>query len=114
LIEYNIVELPYSEALPELQLKLNGYRRFWERAYLGATTAPEFRWAQHAPNGWEKMVLLYKAYNTGIARTLERNLISYAQNCNFRLDIENIRRGGEGLKAESGDCYVYLLVADRR
>ena len=102
MIEDNIVRVGRQEALPLLQQKLNGYRRFAGRIYIGVTAHPERRWSEHAQNDWRKMVLLYEAFNPEIACELERSLIRYAASCNFRIEPENIIRGGEGFGAQNG------------
>ena len=56
------------------------------------------------------MVLLYEAFRADIACELERELIDYAHNCNFRIAPENVNPGGEGISNEPRSNYVYLLV----
>jgi hypothetical protein len=106
----NIVRVGRQEALPLLAQKLNGYRRYASRIYIGVTAHPERRWSEHAQSDWRKMVLLYEAFNPEIARELERSLIRYAACCNFRIEPENINPGGEGIGAQSQANFVYLLV----
>lgn len=110
MIEDKIVRVIRSEAMDHLKLKLNGYRSQWSHVYIGVTANPKKRWAQHMRNGWYKMVLLYEAFRPDIARELERDLIDYANGCNFRIEVENITPGGEGLKNESRKNYLYVLV----
>ena len=110
MIEENIVRVSRHEAMDQLKLKLNGYRNKWSHVYIGVTANPERRWAKHARNGWQKMVLLYEAFRPDIARDLEQDLIDYAHRCNFRLAVENINPGGEGLTNENRNNYLYVLV----
>lgn len=110
MIEDNVVRVGRSEAMELIKPKLNGYRRFAERIYIGVTADPERRWRQHAPNGWNKMVLLYEAFRADIARDLERDLINYAHRCNFKLAPENVNPGGEGIGRQERANYVYVLV----
>ncbi len=110
MIEDKIVRVAKTEALAHLKPKLNGYRRYAERIYIGVTANPERRWQQHRPNGWSKMVLLYEAFRADIACELERELIDYAHNCNFRVAPENVNPGGEGISNEPRSNYVYVLV----
>ena len=56
MIEDKIVRVAKTEALAHLRPKLNGYRRYAERIYIGVTANPERRWQQHRPNGWSKDV----------------------------------------------------------
>jgi len=111
MIEDKVVRVGRQEALPLLQQKLNGYRRFASRIYIGVTAHPERRWNEHAQNGWQKMVLLYEAFNPEIACELERSLIRYAASCNFLIEPDNINPGGEGIGAQNRVNFVYLLVA---
>lgn len=110
MIEDNIVRVGRQEALPILAQKLNGYRRYASRIYIGVTANPERRWSEHSQNDWRKMVLVYEAFNPDIARELERYLIRYAASCNFRIEPENISHGGEGISAQNRANFVYLLV----
>lgn len=111
MIEDNIVRVGRQEALPLLAQKLNGYRRYASRIYIGVTAHPERRWSEHAQNDWRKMVLLYEAFSPEIARELERSLIRYAASCNFLIEPDNINPGGEGIGAQNRVNFVYLLVA---
>lgn len=109
-IEDNIVRVGRDEAMESLKPKLNGYRRFWSRIYIGVTANPEGRCVKHARKGWRKMVLLYDAYTPEIAYELERDLIDYAGRCGFLLPIENINPGGEGIGSARRSNYLYVLV----
>jgi hypothetical protein len=111
MIEDNIVRVGRDEAMSHLKPMLNGYRRVWNRIYIGVTANSEERWAKHSLNGWAKMVLLYEAYRPDIAVDLERDLIDYARRCNFIIPIENITPGGEGIDNAQGYHYLYVLVA---
>lgn len=111
-IEVNIVSLGRYDAMPILKQKLNGYRRIWKRVYIGVTSNPERRWAKHASNGWQKMVLLYDAYRPDIAVEMERELIEHAHDCRYIIDIENINLGGEGLSHEQRSNYLYVIVSN--
>lgn len=113
MIEDNIVRVSRFEAMSQLKLKLNGYRYNWGQVYIGVTATPESRWAKHVRNGWHKMVLLYEAIRPDIARALEKMLIAYAHECNFRIAVENVNPGGEGLTDEIRNNYLYILVRDR-
>jgi len=112
MIEDNIVRVNRYEAMEQLKLKLNGYRYSWNQVYIGVTANPEKRWAKHMRNGWQKMVLLYEAFRPDIARDLERDLIDYAHRCAFRIAVENINPGGEGLTEELRNNYLYVLVGN--
>lgn len=114
MIEDNIVRARPEQALPSLKQKLNGYRRFGARIYIGITNNPERRWEQHRRKGgdWKKMVLLYEAYTVGIALDLEQDLIAYAQGCNFLLAPHNISPGGEAGMDAPGHRYLYVLVSN--
>jgi hypothetical protein len=112
MIEDNIVRVGREEAMSHLQPMLNGYRRFWNRVYIGVTANPEKRWAKHSSNGWAKMVLLYEAYRPDIAIDLERDLIDYAHRCNFLMPPDNINPGGEGIGNEQRYHYLYVLVGE--
>jgi hypothetical protein len=111
-IEDNIVSLGRYDAMSELKKKVNGYRRFWKRVYIGVTCNPQQRWTKHISNDWRKMVLLYEAYRPDIAISMERELISYARGCGFIIDIENVNPGGEGLSCEQKSNYLYVLVGN--
>ena len=111
MIEDNIVRVGRDEAMSHLKPKLNGYRRCWGRIYIGVTANPEKRWAKHSRNAWEKMVLIYEAYNRDIAIDLERDLIDYAHRCNFLIPPDNTNPGGEGVRNEQR-YYLYLLVGN--
>ena len=110
MIEKNIVRVNRSEAMEHLKPKLNGYRSSWSQVYIGVTANPEKRWAKHVRNGWQKMVLLYEAFRPDIARDLEQDLIDYARRCDFRIAIDNINPGGEGLTDKTRNNYLYVLV----
>jgi hypothetical protein len=97
-----------------LKLKLNGYRSLWTRVYIGVTADPVSRWNEHSSRGWTKMVLLYKAFTPQIASSMERALIRYARDCNFRVGVENVRPGGEGIGEESRPNYLYVLLDGRK
>jgi hypothetical protein len=119
-LEYNLVSLGYEKAMPELKKKLNGYRRFWNRVYIGVTSDPDRRIVKHEynnrhePDRWSKLVCLYDAYTPEIAQDMEQKLIAYARGCNFMLDIENISSGGEGIGTTRRSNYLYVLVGGRR
>ncbi len=110
MIEDNIVRVGRDEAMSHLKLKLNGYRNSWSQVYIGVTANPETRWAEHVRNGWQKMVLIYEAFRPDIARDLEQDLIDYAHRCDFRIAVENVKPGGEGLSDEIRSNYLYVLV----
>ena len=110
MIENKIVRVDCSEAMRYLKPKLNGYRRSWSQVYIGVTANPDKRWAKHVRNGWQKMVLLYEAFRPDIARDLEQDLIDYARRCDFRIAIDNISPGGEGLTDDNKNNYLYVLV----
>ncbi len=54
MIEKKLVRLHWKEAIPEIALKLNGYRSKWKRVYIGVTTDPEKRWKKHNLNGYPR------------------------------------------------------------
>ncbi|MFE8603934.1 hypothetical protein [Archangium violaceum] len=110
MVENKIVNAPYPRALGPLHQRLNGYLGSYDRIYIGATANPWARWPEHVPYGWEKMVVLYEAYNPAIARDLEQDLIQYARESNFMTEVMNISPGGEGIRDDSGRNYVYVLV----
>lgn len=110
MIEDNIVRVSRYEAMEQLKLKLNGYRSKWNYVYIGVTANPEQRWAKHERNGWWKMVLLYEAFRPDIARDIEKDLIDYAHRCDFRITVENVNPGGEGLTEQQRSNYLYVLV----
>ncbi|KFE66485.1 hypothetical protein [Hyalangium minutum] len=114
MIDYNPVRVPWQEAMDSLKPALDGYRSHWDRVYIGVTTSPEARWAQHAGNGWNKMRVLYEAFNPSIAKELEQDLIDYARRCNFRVAIENINPGGEGIQSHSRTHCLYVLVGNKQ
>jgi hypothetical protein len=114
MIKRNVVRVGRKQAMDHLKLKLNGYRHSWKRVYIGATTDPQSRWKKHASHGWDKMVVLYEAFSPQIVRDLERDLIDYAQHCNFQLEIENIAAGGEGIRDQPRTSYLYVLVRGKR
>jgi hypothetical protein len=113
-IEENIVRDIPARAMVELKRKINGYRRLWERFYVGVTSDPEGRWDRHSRNGWCKMVVLYEAFSPKIAREMEMELIDYAFNCGFRIPPENVGMGGEGILDGRRYHYIYVLVGERR
>lgn len=106
-----IVRLDALEAMEPLKNLLNGYRRSYERIYIGVTADPERRWQKHDANGWKKMVILYEAFTPKIAQKMERDLIDYARRCNFRIAPENIGFGGEGILDTPRSNFLYLVVA---
>jgi hypothetical protein len=114
MIDYNPVRVHRQDAMEHLKLALDGYRSHWNRVYIGVTTHPEARWAQHAPYGWNKMRVLYEALSPAIAKDLEQDLIDYARRCNFLVDIENVNPGGEGIRTDSRIHCLYVLVGDRK
>lgn len=111
-IEENIVSLGRYEAMPKLKQKVNGYRRYWSRVYIGVTSSPQQRGAKHRLNGWRKMILLYEAYRPDIAIDMERELIVHAHQCGFIVSIENINPGGEGISSNNRVNYLYVLVGN--
>ncbi|MDP2313815.1 MAG: hypothetical protein Q8P41_12980 [Pseudomonadota bacterium] len=112
-IENNIVDQNWGEALVALKGKLNGYMRCWGRIYVGTTTDYSARARKHAPNGWEKMVLLYNAYGPGLAAGMETKLIAHVHTTEFRVVKENVGRGGEGVLPDNSH-FIYVLVGERR
>jgi len=110
MVEYNLVKVGYPAALEPLKQKINGYRRYSDGIYIGATSAPELRWAQHVPNGWTKMAVIYEAFNAEIARAAESELIRYARSCNFLSEVENGTDGGEGISNRARSNFLYILV----
>ncbi|NOK08822.1 hypothetical protein [Corallococcus exercitus] len=110
MIDDKIIQVHADYALDALKPKLNAYRHFRERVYIGVTASPEKRWKKHQGKGWKKMVLIYEAYSTDIAERLERGLINYARQCRYRVEIENVGDGGEGLSTTRQRHFLYLLV----
>jgi hypothetical protein len=110
MVEYNLVEVGYPNALPMLKSKINGYRRYSDGIYIGVSSDPELRWLQHAGNGWEKMAVIYKAFTPEIAREAEQELIAYARSCNFLSDVENGTDGGEGIRDQVRYNFLYILI----
>ncbi len=110
MIEERIVRVGRDQAMSELKPMLNGYRRSWNRVYIGVTANPPQRWTKHMRNGWSKMVLLYEAFRPDIAIDLERDLIDYARRCRFQIPPENINPGGEGIGTNQQTHFVYVLV----
>lgn len=113
-IEDRVVRVPWQEAMEHLKPMLNGYRRHNERIYIGVTSNPDFRWQQHALDGWDRMVLIYEAKTPKIAVDLERDLIDYARRCNFQNDILNDGAGGEGITGERRVNFLYVLLGGQR
>jgi GIY-YIG catalytic domain-containing protein len=114
MIDHDPVRVHWRGAMQHLKPALDGYRSHWNRIYIGVTTDPGNRWTKHAQRGWNKMRVLYEAFNPSIAKELERDLIDYARRCNFLVEIENINPGGEGIRNDSGLHYLYVLVGNKK
>jgi hypothetical protein len=114
MIDHKPVRVRWQDAMEDLKLVLDGYRSHWNRVYIGVTTYPEARWLQHEPYGWNKMRVLYEAFNAEIAKNLEKDLIDYARRCGFLVGIENVNPGGEGIRPHSRTHFLYVLVGDRK
>ena len=114
MIDWKIDKVPKHEAMDYLKPRLDGFRSHWLRVYIGVTSDPDRRWVKHANRGWSRMIVVYEAFTPEIAADLERDLIDYAHRCGFRVPVENVNPGGEGISAERRSNYLYILVADRR
>lgn len=109
-IEQNIVERPFSQALPEIKRKLSGYMSWATRIYIGVTTNRHARASRHAQNGWQRMVILYEAWGAKLAADMEHELIAWAQECNFNVEHWNAGGGGEGIVGGAETYEVYVLI----
>jgi hypothetical protein len=65
-------------------------------------------------DAWTRMVVLYETEDFDEVREMERALIQYVQEANFRTEIANERPGGEGLVADRTHYWVYVALGERR
>ena len=109
MIEKNIVHVSPEKAMSHLKPRLDGFRKSWDNIYIGVTTNPEPRWAQHQPRGWKKMVLLYEAFGAELARSLARDLVDYAGVRKFQVVNESVKPD-EAAKDGRGSHFLYVLL----
>lgn len=110
MIEWNIVQVGSWEAMNHLKPRLDGYRRHGSRVFIGVTSEPQPCSKQHAREGWDRMVVSYEALSPDIATALERDLITYARQGDFKLPIANVDEGGDAARAWGGKYYLYFLL----
>ncbi len=112
-VELRIVEKGFTAALADLKRSLNGYMRHSQRIKIGCTTDPHARWRRHAPDGWERMVLLWKALGPDWAARMEQSLIEHMHSTGFLLERANIAPGGEGILQDRSEHFIYVLLVRR-
>lgn len=102
----------FDDAFPSVKRRLNGFLARYDRIKIGATTDPLTRWRRgYERDGWSKMVILYQSQWAGSTRKMERELISYARGTKFRVQPENILAGGETIKDDMSQYFIYVVVA---
>ena len=106
-IRWNYIQGSFSQVEESLRRTLGQLSRHHDVLYVGATYDPITRAKQHRRRDtyWSELILLWRTTSYRNAVKAEKTLIDWA-----RENVENLKDGGEGLKPDGEEYFIYVLV----